>query len=352
MVANEDGTRPIEYGWLPSGSLEDVTDYWYWMVTNACTVWGFRSLAAAMADYGHPEAARLQKDADAYYADFMAAMTEARIRTPVVRLRDGTYVPKYPSHLHERGRCHGWLRETLEGSIHLLITGLLPPDGPEAKWILNDFEDNLFISDDYGYAIPSFDTFWFSRGGFSMQANLLGHPLPYLYRDDIKHYLRGYFNAFASAFYPEIRMCNEHSLPELGYPAGDHFKSSDEAQSTYWLRLMFVHEAGDKLYLGQAIPRYWLTDGRSVGIERAASYFGPVSLRITSGVSKGEIKAVVTLSDRNRPSEIFVRLRHPDGKPIQSVTVNGKTYDKFDAKKEWVILPGTVEGVQEVAARY
>jgi hypothetical protein len=49
-------------------------------------------------------------------------------------------------------------------------------------------------------------------------------------RDEIKHFLRAYFNAFASAFYPEIRMCNEHSLPELGYPAGDHFKSSDEAQ--------------------------------------------------------------------------------------------------------------------------
>ena len=32
-----EGQRAIEYGWLPAGSLEDVTDYWYWMVTNACT---------------------------------------------------------------------------------------------------------------------------------------------------------------------------------------------------------------------------------------------------------------------------------------------------------------------------
>ncbi len=352
MVTNEDGTRPIEYGWLPSGSLEDVTDYWYWMVTNACTVWGFRSLADALADYGHPEAGRLQKDAEAYRRDFMAAMTEARIRTPVVRLRDGTYVPKYPSHLHERGRCHGWLRETLEGSIHLLITGLVPPDAPEARWILNDFEDNLFISEDYGYAIPAFDTFWFSRGGFSMQANLLGHPLPYLYRDDIRHYLRGYFNAFASAFYPEIRMCNEHSLPELGYPAGDHFKSSDEAQSTYWLRLIFVHERGGDLYLGQAVPRYWLADGRSVGIERAPSQFGPLSLRITSRAAAGEIRATVDPPQRNRPRTIYVRFRHPDARPIRGVTVNGEPYDRFDAKKEWVVLPGDVSAKQEIVARY
>ena len=154
---------------------------------------GLRALAAALADFGHPEAARLQAEAKAYHDDFMRAIEEARILCPVVRLRDGTYVPKYPSRLYERGRCHGWLRETLEGSIHLLITGLIAPDSPQADWILKDFEDNLYISDTYGYAIPAFDIFWFSRGGFSMQANLLGGPLPYLYRDEIKHYLRGVF---------------------------------------------------------------------------------------------------------------------------------------------------------------
>ena len=63
-------------------------------------------------------------------------------------------------------------------------------------------------------------------------------------------------------------MCNEHSLPELGYPAGDHFKTSDEAQSTYWLRLMFVHEQGDDLYLGQAIPAL-LAGGRQPHRHRA-----------------------------------------------------------------------------------
>ncbi len=224
MTHSPDGGQPIEYGFLPAGGLEDVQDYWYWLATNVNTVWGFDALADALADFGHPEASRLQREAKAYHDDVMRGLTEARIRTPVVRLRDGTYVPKYPSHLHERGRSLGWIRETLEGSLFLLIDGLIPPDAPEAAWILKDYEDNLYISDGYGYSIPVFDRFWFSRGGFSMQANLLDGPIPYLYRDEIKHYLRAYFNGFASAFYPEIRMCNEHSNPELGYPAGDHFK--------------------------------------------------------------------------------------------------------------------------------
>ena len=352
MTTNPDGSRPLEYGWLPTGSLEDVTDFWHWLATNSATVWGFRALADALADFGHPEGQRLQQEARAYYDDFLRGITESRILCPVVRLRDGTYVPKIPSRLYERGRAHGWLRETLEGSLFLPAYGLLAPEAPETRWILKDYEDNLYISDRYGYAIPVFDSFWFSRGGFSMQANLLDGPLPYLWRDDIKHYLRAYFNGFASAFYPEIRMCNEHSLPELGYPAGDFYKTSDEAQSTYWLRLMFVNEQGGDLYLGQAIPRYWLANGNRIGIERAASHFGPLSLRYESHAAEGKISVTIDPPARNQPKTIYLRIRHPQGKPLQGVRVNGKAYDKTDREKEWIILPGTLAGRQEIVAQY
>jgi len=344
--------RPIEYGFLPAGGLEDVQDYWYWLATNAATAWGFEALAAALADYGHPEAERLMREAHAYRQDVMQGLTESRIRTPVVRLRDGTYVPKYPSHLHLRGRALGWIRETLEGPMFLLYYGLIPPDAPEATWILKDYEDNLYISDRYGYSIPVFDRFWFSRGGFSMQANLLDGPPPYLWRDEVKHYLRAYFNAFASAFYPDVRMCNEHSAPELGYPAGDHFKTSDEAQSTFWLRLMFVREDGPDLYLGQAIPRYWLADGQMSAIRRAATHFGPLSLTLKSRAGAGEIEASLTPPTRTPPKRIFLRLRHPDTKPIRGVTVNGQPWTGFDPQKEWIELPGTLDGEQTIVATY
>lgn len=352
MSLLKDGAKPLEYGWLPTGSLEDVTDYWYWLATNSATVWGFQALAGALADYGHPEGPRIQKDAQAYYNDFMRGITEARVCCPVVRLRDATYVPKIPSRLYERGRAHGWLRETLEGAVFLPAYGLLAPDAPETEWILKDYEDNLYISERYGYAIPAFEEFWFSRGGFSMQANLLDGPLPYLWRDDVKHFIRAYFNGFASAFYPEIRMCNEHSLPELGYPRGDHFKSSDEAQSTYWLRLMFVNEVGPKLYLGQAIPRYWLSHGNKIGIRNAPSNFGVLSFTIESKAAEGTIKALLDPPGRNPPESIFLRLRHPDGSKIKSVTINGRPYENFDADKEWIILPGKLSERQEVVATY
>ena len=352
MTLDPDGSRPIEYGFLPSGALEDVQDYWYWLATNAAMVWGFDGLAEAITDYGHPEAARLAREAKAFHDDVAAGLREARIRTPVVRLRDGTYVPKFPSHLHERGRSHGWIRETLEGALFLPVMGLLDPTAAETTWILEDYEDNLYISEQYGYAIPVFNEFWFSRGGISMQANLLDGPLPYLDRDEVKHFLRAYFNGFASAFDPQVRMCNEHSLPELGRPSGDHFKTSDEAQSTSWLRLMFVNDRGPDLLLGQALPRPWLADGRSVHIDRAATHYGPVSLRITSAAASGTIRAEVGLPQRNPPRRICLRLRHPEAKPLQAVSINGRPHTNFDTAKEWIVLPADAAGIQDIVASY
>jgi hypothetical protein len=89
-----------------------------------------------------------------------------------------------------------------------------------------------------------------------------------------------------------------------------------------------------------------------VGIEHAASHFGPLSLRLRSQADGGQITAVLVPPERNRPHSIYLRLRHPQGKPIRSVTLNGASYDRFDAQKEWIVLPGTLQGTQEVVARY
>ena len=352
MKLDSKGRRVPEYGLLPAGSLEDVTDFWYWLSTNAFSWWGLSNAAAALADCGHPEGPALVKEAESYRQDILRAYREAAVRAPVVRLRDGTYVPDFPSNPYTRGRAHGWLRETLEGAIMLPITRLMDPGSREAEWIMKDYEDNRYISDKFGYTIPAFDRFWFSRGGFSMQPNLLHGPLPYFYRDQIKHFLRAYFNPFAAAFDPTWRMLCEHPLPELGYFVGDHYKTSDEAQSNYWLRLMFVAELDGALHLGRGLPRYWLRDGKAIGIKDASTYFGKMSYEIRSKVKEGKIEMSLDPPSRNAPREIMVRFRHPEAKPIRRVTVNDKTWQDFDAAKGDIRLPRTISGHTEIVAEY
>jgi hypothetical protein len=346
------GRRVPEYGLLPAGSLEDVTDYWPWLSTNAFSWWGMANAAAALKDFGDPSGPALIEEAEAYRNDILRDFTESAVRSPVVEIRNGTYVQDVPSNPYIRGRAHGWLRETLEGAIMLPITRLMDPSSTLAKHILEDYEGNRYISDRFGYSIPVFDRFWFSRGGFSMQPNLLHGPLPYLYRDEIERYVRAYFNPFAAGYDPGTRELPEHPLPELGMFFGDWYKSSDESQSTYWLRLMFVAEIDNALHLGRALPRYWLRDGETLSIRNAATHFGPVSYEIKSNAGQGRITMTLEPPSRNSPKAIVVRFRHPEDKPMARVTVNGAGWTDFDAKKGDIRLPGDLKGETTVIAEY
>ncbi|UCG48416.1 MAG: hypothetical protein JSU94_01320, partial [Phycisphaerales bacterium] len=171
-------------------------------------------------------------------------------------------------------------------------------------------------------------------------------------RDEPKHFLRAYFNAFATSYFADTRMMTEHALPNIGDHRGDHYKSSDEANSTFWLRLMFVREQGDDLYLGAAIPRYWLKDGESCSITDARTYFGPMSLLFESHATAGRITATLQPPKRNPPKKIYLRFRHPENKRITRCTVNGKPHNNFNPEKEWIVLDKAPDKTTEIVAHY
>lgn len=339
--------QPLERGLLPAGSLEDIGDWWTWLSTSCYTWRGLDSAAWALEQIRHPEAKRIRHAADEYHTKLLANFRAASQRSPVVRLRDGTAVPKIPSYVQRRGRSFGWICETLEGSLHLLITGALDPHSPEAEWIVKDYEDNLYLSNQYGYTLDDFDKWWFGRGGMSMQACLLLDVEPYLYRDDVKLALRATFNAIAVSHFPDVHMNTEHALPEMGDWRGDHYKSSDESNACGWLRYLFVRESGDRLLIGQAVPREWLKPGQKCGIEHSATHFGITSVRYSS--TQNQISAKLDGPTRNPPKEIRIRLRTPGSQPLKRITVNGKRWRKLDG--DWVLLPGNI-GSAEIIAQY
>jgi hypothetical protein len=341
------GQRDLGQGLLPAGDLEDIGDWWSWLSTSCYTWRGLDGAAWALEQIQHPDAPRIRAAAEAYHKTLVDHFLAASQRSPVVRLRDGTAVPQIPSYVQRRGRSFGWICETLEGAVHLTITQAIDPKSTQAQWILKDYEDNLFLSNQYGYTLDDFDKYWFGRGGMSMQACLLLDVEAYLYRDDVKQALRAMFNAIALNHFPDVHMNTEHALPEMGDWRGDHYKTSDEANACGWLRYLFVREEGDVLLIGQAIPRDWLKPGQECGIENAATYFGKTSVVYHGG--SGGITAALQGPTRNAPREIRLRFRAPEGRPPANVTVNGKSWSKLDG--DWVILPGDI-GTAAVAAVY
>ena len=337
----------LAQGLLPPGDLEDIADWWTWLSTSCYTWRGLDGAAWALEQIHDPNAPRIRAAADAYHKSLLDHFLAASVRSPVVRLRDGTAVPQIPSYVQRRGRSFGWICETLEGAMHLIITKAIDPKSERAQWILKDYEDNLFISEQYGYSLDDFDKYWFGRGGMSMQACLLLDPEAYLDRDDVKQALRAMFNALALNHFPDVHMNTEHALPEMGDWLGDVYKSSDEANVCGWLRKLFVREDGDVLLIGQAVPRDWLNPGQKCGIENTATYFGNTSVIYQGGSSK--ITARLQGPTRNPPREIRLRFRTPGEQPLSQVTVNGQTWKERDG--DWVILPGDI-GTVTVTATY
>ncbi len=73
-------------------------------------------------------------------------------------------------------------------------------------------------------------------------------------------------------------------------------------------------------------------------VRDAPTRFGRVSYTIESAVAQSRIDATIEPPVREPPQRIVLRVRHPDGKPIQSVTVDGQPHSDFDPTQQTVSL--------------
>lgn len=351
MAPQPDGSRPFEWGLAPAGDLEDVEEYLYWYATNAYFHAGMDAAARVLAEIGYADAPRLRRDADAYRADILASAEASTAHAPVVRLRSGDWVPYVPARVYSRAHLReGWIRETLYNALHLLDGNVLSPSHPAVAWCLDDLEDNLFMSRESGYGVPAGeqDARFFDFGGFSMQPCLLTNAVAHLRRGEPRQFLRAFWNTFAVSYYPAGGYFAEW-IPRYGEGAGPLHKTPDEARFLQLMRRMLILEEGNCLHLGAGIPREWTADGKSIRFLRAPTWFGPVDLTVTSRAAQGQIEALATLPSRNPPERVTIRLPHPDEKRPVRVTVNGRSWDRFDPATDVIELPREAGTVRVVA---
>ena len=336
MKKQKDGTPVPEYGLLPAGEMEDNQEWQYWFGVNAYTYWGMIAAAEAIAAVDSPEGARFKKEADAYRGDIRRAALRAMAIAPVVPVRDGTFIPTIPTRTSLHGRDLGWFRNALHGGHDLVDCEVIAPDEPVASWLAQDYEENLYMAPD-ALSVPDRD--WFSRGGIaSLEPSEVYTVIAYLQRDELPQALRTFYGNFASSYYPDVS-CFTEWVPTMGIGGGPFFKTPDEAAWLTMLRMILVRESGDSLYLNCGAPRTWFLPGRRIAVDHAATFFGEVSFQIESHSEKDLIEASLTLPQRNRPRQVLLRARHPEGKPIARLELNGAAWSDFDPKRETIALP-------------
>ena len=369
------GGRPIEYGLLPAGHLEDNADWAHWFATNAYCVAGMAEMAEAMADVGHNGAGKIAEQAAAYREDLRSAILRTAEISPVVRMRDGTYSPYVTTKARQRFRMFGPLqaefysrynqpgdiqpcfrlsgtREVLYGPMILLDLGIFGPQEAIADWILDDWEDNLTLSGERRFNVHGItdDMLWFSQGGMVWQSNLQNPIQAYLKRNEVSAAIRNIYNNFVACLYPEVNTLTEE-YRMWSRASGPFYKSPDEARFVNRLRDMLVLESGNDLWLASGTPRRWLTSREGIRVDEINSYFGPVAFTMAAGDQPNTIVATVRPPTRNAPKEVWLYVHIPDAKPIRRVEIDGGEWKDIDRKHERIRLPKSGKAIH-VVVRY
>lgn len=333
--ANSDATQPEQLRGLVDGPLNDLTGLGYWAFNQAYLYAGLQMMAIALARIQHPRAEECSRAAEQFRSAVHRAFQFSSVASPPVQLRDSSWIPFVPSQATHPGRnFEMWYPSDVDtGPLHLVRLGAIPPQDPLADFMLNDHEDNLFL---HGWGMAN-------EPVYNQQATA------YLLRDDPKAVVRAFYSYMACAFSHSVFEPVEHR-----WCWGQYFgpPSTDGAWSELY-RNMLVREADeDTLLIGQATPRAWLEDGKRISVKGAPTWFGKVSFEIESQAQSGTIRASVQRESREPLSTMLLRLRHPDARPMQRVTVNGEAWMDFDSSREWVRISNPAVEVYSVVASY
>ncbi len=337
------GQKVPEYGLVPPGVYADWNSFFYGFGLNGYYYKGLDEAAKALAAVGTPNAKVLKKAADDLRGNILRAYEYMRDITPVVPLKDGTWVKAYPSRLFVPGPVadffpgedanRSWCYDVEAGSHQMVPHGILEPNSPAVDEMMDNMEDVQFLGSGwFDYPAEKNEQDWFNFGGFSkVQPYYTRNGEIYALRDDVKPFVRSYLNSVAAmisaenlAFWEHFRAC------------GAYNKTHETGYFMQQSRFMLVMERGEELWLAPLITSNWLKDGMVVAATNAPTSFGPVSYRITSHVAKGFIEASIDPPTRQAPKKIVIRLRHPEGKQIRSVMVNGRKHTSFDPAKETI----------------
>ena len=353
------GRKVPEYGLIPPGVMADWGNFLPYFCLSGYYYAGLHEAATALADIGYPGADKLLVEAAEFRGDITDAYRRAQARTPVVLLQDGTWVKAYPSEAYHAGPLgdffpgedgnRSWCYDVELGAHQMIHQGVLEPNSRPVTEMMDHMEDVQFLAEGwFDYPAEKNHADWFDMGGFSkVQPYYTRNGEIYALTDDVKPFIRSYFNTISAM------LCSENlSLWEHFHNAGAWSKTHETGYFLQQSRFMLVMEHGDQLWLAPFVTSNWLRDGMVVAVKDAPTHFGDAGYKITSHVNQGFIEMTIEPPTRSAPKEIVVRLRHPEGKRITSVTVDGKKHARFDAVQSTVTIAGPFGRELSVVARY
>jgi hypothetical protein len=309
-----DSLRGKGYGMI-SGKVADPEDHFHQFMLNGYAYLGLSRVAEMLATIDPDESNRIRKEAEAWKNDIRESFFNAMALSPVVPLGNGNWSPTLPPWTEATGPralyfkgetfySHGTFTapDVLLGPLYIVFCEVFGVHEPASK-IMLDYTSELFFQNNSAFSQP-----YYSRHNW-IQAKL----------GLVKPFLKTYYNTFSALADRETYTFWEH------FQHVSSHKTHEEAWFLMETRWMLYLEDGSTLRLLNTIPRKWLENGQSIEFNDVQSYFGPLTVKVISSISKGFIEAEIQCNSDRKPKEVTIRLPHPNGN--KAVTVTGGEYN-------------------------
>ena len=324
---------PPECGLVTPGVAADWNRYAYRFFQEGHYYAGLKHAAQALEGIGYKGATSLEAQADALRESTLRAYRYTQGRAPAQALDTGAWIPAYPGMLYCFGRIEdiiagedanrSWCYDVELGAHHLAVLGVLEPKSDEVGDMLEHMEEYWFLHQGMNdYPEDKNHEDWYNLGGFAkVQPYYARNAELYAMRDDVKPFIRSYFNTI-----PTLVSRENLSFWEHYHNTGGWNKTHETGYFLAQTREMLIQERGNELWIAPFIPEQWLRDGNSIVVENAPTTFGPVSYSIEYQNNAGSFSITLDADFRIDPKKIVIRLRHPDKKGFEKVT--GKVFFK------------------------
>jgi hypothetical protein len=150
-----------------------------------------------------------------------------------------------------------------------------------------------------------------------------------------------------------------HHEWRVGVESLDGVPSCAPGDGDRWqaLRRMFVNERGglggsqQELFLLQALPRSWLKPGDRLAARKMRSYFGgQLDLEVQVAPDGNAVAVSADLQLTIQPSQIRMRLRSGDGRPLRKAEINGAATPVLAG--DTIRLPDAPAGQYRIVGRF
>ena len=318
--------------WIP-GQGEMATDepsYWYWY--NYFIETGLRFGVVEAEAMGEQDYARALREE---HADFVQCLRRS-MRQRFLRLD------------HRRGILPGRANGTQSLDVMFSQGSLFPSHS------LEPYDPMVTLSLVYT------DTFASARAGSFPITDAYGSNgrgiWPSLTADyAMMHLRRGEPEKVVDCFYTMLSTCGRiNSWGEVmswdnGFSTGGQPYMWANGVFLILLRNMLLHEAGEwfaaspagprELWICPATPRKWMHQPGGIVVERAPTYFGPVTFSMRMQ-DREEAKAIIEFEGQEKlPDRLVLHVRTLRDRPLQKVTVNGKDHPYFAGEQVIIANP-------------